>query len=498
MRIRKYFFLLTIPAVAAVTGCNKLKDFGDTNNNQNATSQPLPSALLTHAEAVIGEALPSAQTGYIGAQRGYMTFTLPGLYAQYLSQTQYTDESLYSVPQSNLGPEYSGVLMDLQTIINTNTSKNQTNVAKILQQFVFWTITDRWGDVPYSEALQGSLSPKYDKQEDIYKGMIATLKATVDEFDATSVISGDIVYAGDVAKWKKLANSLRMLMSLQLSKRYPGASDYAATEFKAALNHAAGHISTNADNFTFNYPGGQYKNPWFSVYNGRKDYGESKTMTDLMASLNDARQTVFGGKTELQDKSNAEWDDASAKGVPYGWKRADAEAFTGANPDWARALRGDFREENDPMVLIGAAHVMLARAEAADYGWTSDNLATTYANGITLSYEQWGLPAPVASFFTQAGVALTASAGTGANLQQIAIQRYIASYPNGLQGWNIWRKTGYPTLTPARDATNSSKQIPRRYVYGQSEYGTNKEATEAAAAAIGGDTQDTRVWWDKQ
>jgi len=83
-------------------------------------------------------------------------------------------------------------------------------------------------------------------------------------------------------------------------------------------------------------------------------------------------------------------------------------------------------------------------------------------------------------------------------LKQIATQRYIAFYPNGLQGWNIWRKTGYPTLTPARDATNTSKLIPRRYVYGTNEYGTNKAATDAAAAAIGGDNQDNRVWWDKQ
>jgi hypothetical protein len=183
--------------------------------------------------------------------------------------------------------------------------------------------------------------------------------------------------------------------------------------------------------------------------------------------------------------------------MPYGLLRNKAEAFTAANADWARILRGDLRQETSPLVIIGAAHVTLARAEAADMGWTTENLQTLYQNGISLSFMQWGQPAPAPSYFSQSGVALTATAGTGANLRQIATQRWIATYPDGLQGWSIWRKTGFPMLTPAPDATNSSKQIPRRYTYGPGEFSTNAEATNAAVTAMGGDTQDTKVWWDK-
>jgi hypothetical protein len=82
-------------------------------------------------------------------------------------------------------------------------------------------------------------------------------------------------------------------------------------------------------------------------------------------------------------------------------------------------------------------------------------------------------------------------------LPKIAVQRYIASYPNGLEGWSIWRKTGFPVLTPAPDAVANST-IPRRYTYGQSEYATNDAATKAASEAMGGDLATTRVWWDKQ
>lgn len=464
--MKKFLSIFILPAVLFTVGCNKLKDFGNTNVNPNASTTPIVGALLTNVEAGIG--------GYAASTRG-------GLYSQYFSETQYTDVSLYSLPQIDLNGTYAGDLYDLQNIINQNQSNNQSTVARILQQYIFWTLTDRWGDIPYSEALKGNATPKYDKQEDVYKGMISTLKAAVDQFDANSIITGDIIYNSNISSWKKLANTLRMAMALRLSKVYPSPSGYAATEFKAALAHPAGVISTNAENFTVRYPGGNFQNPWFATYNGRRDFGESEPFVKLVTGYNDPRQQAFG---------------TSTVGVPYGVVRAKAEAFTGANANWSRILREDLRQDNSPLVVYSAAMATLARAEAADYGWTTENLATLYQNGISLSFEQWGVGTPSASYFTQTGVALTAPAGTGANLRQIAIQRYIASYPNGLEGWSIWRKTGYPVLTPAPDAVVTTG-IPRRYTYGQSEYATNAEATKAAAAQIGGDQPNTRVWWDK-
>jgi hypothetical protein len=479
-----YSLILLVPALFVATGCEKIKDFGDTNVNPSGVTSPILAALLTNVEA--GLAGNAAQT------RG-------GLYCQYLSETQYPDVQLYSLPQLEFQFEYSGSLYDLQNIINTNSSTNMTAVARILKAYIFWTITDRWGDVPYSEALQGK-TPKYDTQETIYKGNIAELTAAIAQFNTTSAIQGDIVYGGDVAKWKKFANSLRMLMALRLSKKYPGASDYAATQFKAALADAGGSIATNADNFTVVFRNAipDFKNPWYNTYDGRKDFGESATMTALMSSFGDARQSVFGGAAETQDKSLSIWDDPSSTGVPYGWTRGKVDPWTQANPTWARVLRGDYREEGDDLVVVAASQVLLARAEAADRGWTTENAATLLINGVNASFEQWGVALPAASYFTQAGVAFTAPTGTGGNLRQIATQRYIATYPNGLQGWSEWRRTGFPVLTPAPDAINPSKQIPRRYTYGQGEYGTNATEVKAKAAAMpGGDTQDSKVWWDQ-
>jgi len=450
------------------TSCKRYSsDFGDTNLNPAATTSPILPALLTNVEAGLG---------------GYGAQTRGGLYCQYFSETQYTDVSLYSLPQLSFEGEYSGSLYDLQNIINTNTSNNMTQAARILKAYIFSTITDRWGDIPYSQALIGNKTPAFDKQEDVYRGCMRELTQAVAAFDNTSAISGDIIYGGNVAKWKRLANTLRLRLAIQVSKRFPAGSAWAGTEFRAALADAGGTITSNADNFTVAYPGGNYRSPWFSLYDGRRDFGQSDVMVGVMSSLSDGRQAAFGSST---------------LGVPYGRVRGYVDPWCQANPNWSRILSESNRQQNGRVALVTAAETHLLRAEAADRGWTTENMGSLYQAGIEISFQQWGLSVPAGSYFTQPNVALSNPAGTGANIRNIAVQQYIAAYPDGLRGWNIWRRTGFPTLTPAQDATNSSRQIPRRYTYGQTSYASNTAAVTAAAAAIGGDTQDTKVWWDQ-
>ncbi|MFI5451718.1 SusD/RagB family nutrient-binding outer membrane lipoprotein [Pedobacter sp. UC225_61] len=282
-------------------------------------------------------------------------------------------------------------------------------------------------------------------------------------------------------------------MSIQLSKRYPGASEYAATQFKAALADGGGYIATNAQNLQLTADGSNYQNPYFSIYNGRNDLGQSATMTSITNATGDARQNAFGGASE-QKGQNA----TSNIGVPYGVNRTVVTAFTDANPGWARVLRGDLRTDvpAKPTYILTAAEVALARAEAANLGWTTEVLATVYAQGIALSFEQWGAGTPSPAYMAQADVALT---GGVANAKNIAVQRWLASYPDGLQGWNIWRKSGYPVLTPAPNATSTKKQIIRRYVYGTDERTSNLANLNAAIARIPGgvDEGEARVWWDQ-
>lgn len=513
--------LLGLSAVVITTGCNKLDQFGNTNVNPNGATQPITGALLTTVES---------QIGHINAIDNFFNFG--ALYCQYSTQTQYGDKGRYGIPQveysmtsyneSGTGATiglYSGPMADCQTIINKNTDPatagfaaqsgsnvNQIAIAKILKSYVIWTITDRWGDVPYSDALTANVTnnvtPKYDAQKDIYTKMFADLRSAVTSLDANgATLKGDIIFNGDIAKWKKTANSLRMLMALRLSKVYPNAGDVAATEFASA--NTSGGILTNADNFQITYAGGNLKNPYFALYDGRSDFGESKTFYDILAGLGDTRQSAYG---------------SSSTPFPYGMADDAARAFGTANPGYSKNLAPAFRTESSTLVIIPASVVLLARAEAIERGWITGDARANYEAGITASFGQWGLTVP-AGYLTSStvdyntGTGVTTSVGqnpantipasskavTASKIDRIALQRYIALYPDGGQSWAEWKRTGIPQLQPTAEALG--KPIPRRYVYPVNERAYNPNSVKDAEAKMpygGGDTQDNRVWWDKQ
>lgn len=494
-------------ALAAIgTGCAKIDDFGETNANPDAVTKPVTSALLTSAES----SLP-------GLASSLRTVT----YCQYVSETQYTDVSLFSLPQLESGGSYSGPLMDLQVILNVSSNQNEVAVAKILKSYFMWTITDRWGDICYSEALKGqaNLTPKYDPQEDIYKGIFKDLKDAVAALNVNgAVVKGDVVYGGDVTKWKKLGNTIRLMAALRLSKKYPNVGQLAQVEFNDAATNAAGIISSNSDNFKITPPGGPqgsvFQNPWYATYFSRDDYGISKTMTDLMAGLGDTRMSVFA---------------TNSVGFPYGLTRDLAISFTNSiNNGHGRVLYQNpllptdpknKRNETSPIVLIGASQALLAWAEGLERGWATNGSAqTAYEAGITASFGEWGVAMPAgyltsaaANYSSGTGVAsigqnaapwdaipAAQNASTNTPLKRIQLQRYIAAFPNGNEGWAEWRRTGVPDLKPTRFATNSTKQIPRRYVYGTGEGSTNPAQLAIAVGRLpGGDTQDSKVWWDQ-
>ncbi len=489
----------------ASAGCKKLEDFGDTNKNPLTSTEPITAALLTNALNNLGGVVTGTGTGG----------TRAGLYIQYFAETQYTDASSYSEPNSDFGL-YSGPIQDLQSIINRNTdvvtapkvlgsgsNANQIAVATILKSYFLWTLTDRWGDIPYSEALKGAanIAPKFDKQEAVYMGLLADLKSAIPMFDNGPEAQGDIIYKGNAAKWKKLANSLRMQIALRMSKRYPTAAGIAATEFAAAVADPSGYISSNADNFTLNYPGGAlYKHPWYNIYDARSDYGYSKTLADIVNGMGDNRGSSFGGP-----------------GVPFPYGLTRLQATTApAPPAGAYALVLAKHDDNTPLVIVGASYGLLAHAEAVERTWVGGNAKSLYDAGVTASFDQWGQPG-AATVLTGKGdyntgvgagtdigraanfptVLVGQSAVTTTKLERLALQSYLAYYPDGVQGWSSWRRTNMPILKPTANATNSGKGIPRRYKYGTGETNTNPtNLAEAVARLSGGDEVNSRIWWD--
>lgn len=477
MNIKKAVLSLGVCATLVV-GCSKgIGDFGDINRNPNATTIPITSALLTNVLSGIG-----------GNVWGNAINTTAGLYAQYMSETQYTDISRYAAPTQNWDDFYAGAMYDLQNIINTNSdpstagaaaefgaNANQIAIARILKAYYFAVLTDAYGDIPYAQALKGNGTIPYDKQETIYPALIAELKAANAQFTTGTAIQGDIMYAGNTTKWKKFANSLIAVLSLRMSKANP---TLGKAEFAAAV--AAGVIDANADNATISYPGGNYNNPVYQYYviTQRFDYAVSATITNKLTALGDPRIDKFGNNT---------------KGFPYGLTRADALAWQTNNPSFAFVLGYTATPQTMPLSLISAGQMFLARAEAAKLGWTSEVAATMYNNGITAEMNRWGITnaTAITNYLAQPSVALDGSAADNAKIGE---QRWLAHYPDGLQGWSEWRRTGFPALTPAPGA---GKAIPRRIPYGPNEPLYNPTNYAAASALFNSNSQDAKVWWDK-
>lgn len=471
-------------AVLAGPGCKRIDEFGDINQDPGRTTEPITSALLTAVLGLSGTTYPSL--GQLA------TNTRGGLYAQQFSETQYTETSLYAEPKADFDGTYAGPLNDLQNIINYNTdpetavkaaangsNANQIATARILKAYYFWVLTDQYGEIPYSEALKGEGNTKFDTQQSIYMDLFKELKEAAGQFDGGRAFIGDILYNGDAAKWKKFANSIRLLMALRLSK-----VDATTGAAQAADAVASGVFTSNSDNAVLVYPGGTYNSPWYTLYDGRKDFAMSNVMDNFLTNTNDPRLGEFG---------------SSDIGFPYGLPRAQAEAFnTSSGGNWARILPDHRRDQAaDEVVVLNYAQVLFAQAEARQRGWITSgpSVADLYRAGIEASWEEWDIsftPTDVTNYLAHPSVDITT-----APLEKIAVQRWLATYPNGLQAWFEWRRTGFPVLTPTPHATNQSGQIPRRYVYGTRTYALNKANTDEAAARMGGDTQDSRVWWDK-
>lgn len=501
---------ITAAAFIALTvmgsGCAKLSEFGTTNENPNGIVNPVPAALLTNVLSQMG---------------GFAANIRKAVYAQYVSENQYTETSLYALPQLEMSGTYFGPLQDMQTIINYNSDSrtsaaasadgsnaNQIAVAKIVKAYLYWILTDTWGDIPYSEALQGArnLTPKFDKQEDIYFSLLKELKDAENGFDGGAVANGDILFNGNINAWKKFANSLRMLMSMRLTNKYPAAGGKAAIEFAAAA--ALPHIQTNAENASLDYPdaSGVYQNPWYLLYQTRDDYASSKTMGDVLNGLGDTRLSVYGTNTTM---------------FPYGLTRDLAIAYgNSVGNNQSRVLATMFRQQGSPVTIIGASIVLLARAEAKERGWIAGGTAGAemdYNAAIATSFQEWGLTIPAAYLIGganyAAGAGVPGSIGAGSapydnfraassniqdaatpdKLSRIALQRWVCAFPNGNEGWAEQRRTGVPNLKETRFKTGP---FVNRYVYGTSDYGLNNANTVAAASRIGGDKQETKVWWD--
>lgn len=495
MKKIKFYSIATL--IVFLGSCS---DFGDTNVSPNGSVTPLTSGLLTNALTAIGGTTANTSTGVV-----------PGLYCQYFAETLYTDASRYSVQDVNWSGELAGSVYDLQNIININTNEatrayaalqgsneNQIAIARIIKAYRFSILTDRYGDMPYFEALKENTQPVFDTQEDIYKDIFKELDEAVKQFDDGALVKGDILFgsgttAEQVLKWRKFANSWRLILALRVSEVD---AVLGAAQANAALNADGGVFkpdlltnNLNFDNINIAYPGNAaaFNNPWYGI---GADQTVSSTMANIVNSMGDDRRFAFGNAVS-----------GVLTGMDYGLQRQDAIDYSANHLTMSKVILSDsYRTQSGTIQLLTYDQVALALAEAIELGWVSGGAVaaeTAYADGIKASWLRWNQnsASSLASYMARTDVDLTS--GIGSRLNKIRLQRWLSFYPNGNQGWSEWRRTGVPALSPSPAPVNTSGEIPRRYIYPTAEYGLNgTKLAEAVGRLDNGDTQDSHVWWD--
>jgi hypothetical protein len=452
----KYFGLYLI---LVLTSCTS--DFGDMNVDPNNPSDALPDLLLTSALQSVSS-VAGAVTG--------------ALYVQYLAETQYTEDSRYGTEQFDFTYWYTSPLNDCETIINSSATANYKAAARITKAYFYHMMTDRWGMLPYSQALQGAenFQPAYDTQEAIYKGLIVDLTEAVTLFDVNSSLNGDILLGGDVARWAQWGNTLRMVMALRLSDIDPA---YAQDEYDAAI--AAGVI--DMDVMYAHLAEDANASPWYTRFVTRTDYAISNTMDDAMTAKGDLRLLKYADPAPDAVTAGATGLDLIV-GMTYGISNGDAGDIMNQEISFPGMA---IRSQDSPLPVYTVAQVHFSKAEAALLGWGGD-AAAEYDLGVSASFTQWGVD----------GSADYLTANPYIDINSIAYEKWVAAFPQGYEAWAEWRRLDSPALTPAINAQNTSGNIPVRHAYVQTESELNADNYNAAVSLQGADVLDTKLWWD--
>lgn len=456
---------ITLIALFLVASCDILEFDDSINNSPNSPSQAAAQQLLANAMMSLSGVSSSTTGEFLG---------------QYLAETQYVVSSRYPSGGVSFYGWYQGPLINLESVLtdefSTVTSDNQLAVAKILKAYYFWHLTDRWGDVPFTEALKGgeNIAPAYDTQKSIYTNLFALLKEADAQIDVTGTIPSDLIYSGDMSKWKKLGNTIRLLMALRLSEVDAATGK---TEFNAALT--AGVMSSNDDNFVYKHlADANNQNYWHSQIEveGREWWALTKTLVDLMEPYGDPRLEVYG------DPARTTGDYV---GLPIG------SAAAGQNTEAYSLLGAAIREQDAPVYLVTYAQVLFAKAEAKELTWITEDAETNYNAAIEQSFLQWtGSTNGLAAFMAEPDIAYNAATA----IEQIATQRYVHLFMHGYEAWAEWRRTGFPAF-----ALSNGNAVPLRQSYTETESFNNTENyNEAIQRQFGGsDGIYDAIWWDK-
>ncbi|MBC7892926.1 MAG: SusD/RagB family nutrient-binding outer membrane lipoprotein [Sphingobacteriaceae bacterium] len=501
--------LLAVILFASTTACDKYLDINVDPNNPTVADLPL--------------VLPSGQAAVsfvVGGQFNILGSILAQHWTISRGGNQYRAWDQFNITSGTFdaaGGQFvnlnSGALQDLQTVINVGTTQNEwrmVGIAKIMKAYTFHVLTDLYGDIPFSEALNADLTvtARYDKQEDVYKGLQTLLdEAKTDLAKKQGRFPGaaDLVYkAGtdaDMDKWTRLANTLKLKFYLRLSQVDPSGSKAGVQ----TLYTSANEFLRAGESFQFvNATATNTENPfWQANFRLPNNLTVSKTTGDLLTASKDPRLPVYALDADLRTPEidyvfvpNGTLSTATPTLSSYPGKAFIGQRFTNGNINGTAGASGvsaadDNAAKARPTIFMSYEESLFIRAEVLARSWatSTDKPETLYANGITASMARYGVP--LGTYLSDPAVDYAKQTN---KIRAIVVQKYLALYgSNGMEAWNEYRRTGFPEL-PLPTTNVTGGKFMKRLPYVDSELQRNPSVQQTGIAP--GDVT-TPVWWDK-
>lgn len=470
--MKKIFYLLF--ATTLLISCDN--NFEEINTSPNDSPVTDPNLLLSTTIIVTQNTLYNAQ---IGGDMGLC-------WAQHWSKVQYNDEEKY-IPRRALMNAmwtnlYASVIAEASAAADLAEESGNTNLkaaALVMKANAFQILTDVYGPVPFTEAgVPGNTKPVHDSEEMVYDGILNLLDEAETLFASGSgaiTPTADLLYGGDVSKWRKFNASLKLKALMRISKKRNVNSQVAALVNSGLL------MSSNSESAQLIYTSAQPDaNPIYEtiVYGNRLEYKVSSVLIDQLTISNDPRRSVFA-------------------------KVNNAGAYVGNTPGVENPGNyGGFSSPGTkyldptlPGVILSYSQVELYLAEAALEGIIPGGITTAdmhYRNGIRANMEFNGVSTSATnSYLAQPTLDFTTVAGGRTKIGQ---QMWLTLYGQGIEAWTEWRRTGVPTLSPVVNAAIST--IPKRFYYSTDTQNYNQANYQAAVSTLdNGDTMLSKVWW---
>lgn len=437
--MNKYIKILTITSfIFLFSSCEDY--FGDVNVDPNNPGAVPPNTLLAPAQSVLSYAYWGDLSRYVGI----FTKQVDGVDRQWSAYQDYIirGNDLDAFWQTNI---YSNVLTDLDKMREVVGPASENGlyhgIANILEAYTILMLTDYFGDIPYTEALNrkkdGNIQPKFDSHESVINAARALLESGKTLLSGPSALTpgaADFIYGGDKAKWEKFANAI-------LARTYLNTSGRNSGDLDKALTAATNSFTSNADNagvpFEDSKPG-----PWYQFNEQRTAVNLGSFYKGLLESTNDPRIDKLGAELRVE------------------------------HPVLTKTVAMPFITYTEMLFIM--AEVQLKKGNKAE-------AYTHYTNAIESTFDRFGVEG-----FTE--FQSNASVFPGADnlsLENIITQKYIGLFLDPTV-FSDWRRTGFPALTP-----NSGSQIPRRLPYPQTETDYNVNCPRPSEVTI-----FSRVWWD--